>query len=191
MALKRVKSGTSLSSPSQRPYLYREYEHEYENTPIREGSLSTESLVMDPYPVARKVCRWGGLLFLLVGALGFSYPSALGAHLSATHNVVHLLSGLLLLIVGMKAEPSIVRGVCLGFGLAYALLGAAGFLFGSPGVSVALPGMGYDPFLLSVWADRFELGQNDHVLHLLLGGAFLLGGLKSARSVFSARMGLE
>jgi hypothetical protein len=94
-------------------------------------------------------------VFLLAGAVGFVEPNLLGMHLTPTHNVIHLVSGLLLLYVGFTGSPEAARGLSLVFGSVYFLLGLLGFVAPSV-VGSLLP---------------------DNVLHLALGGAFLFGGL--------------
>ena len=50
--------------------------------------------------MAKTVCKILGVVFLLVGLLGFVQPDFLGAHLSRAHNVVHIVSGAIALYLG-------------------------------------------------------------------------------------------
>lgn len=76
-----------------------------------------------------------GLVFLLVGVLGFvpactSNEMLLGIfHVNFAHNVVHLASGAVFLLCGMAgAGPS--RTFFRIFGIVYALVAALGFYYG-------------------------------------------------------------
>ncbi len=125
--------------------------------------------------MARTLCRWLGVVFLLAGAAGFVDPNLLGLHLTPIHNVIHIVSGLLLLYCGCAGSAAAARGLSLAFGSAYFLLGLLGFV--APGVVGSL--LGHGPGL-----DARSL-LPDNVLHLALGGAFLFGGLAqpSARTI--------
>ena len=56
--------------------------------------------------MAKQVCMILGVVFLLVGILGFVMPGLLGAHLTLAHNIVHLVTGALALWFGLKGTPS-------------------------------------------------------------------------------------
>jgi uncharacterized protein DUF4383 len=117
--------------------------------------------------MANKVCTILGVVFLLVGILGFVMPGLLGAHLSNVHNIVHLVSGALALYVGLKGSASAAKTFCLVFGVVYLLLGIAGFVAGTG-----------DDRMFTVLPGQLMLGTVDHVIHLALGVIFLIGGLK-------------
>ena len=74
-----------------------------------------------------KLCKVLGFALLLAGFAGFVSPNLLGMHLTAAHNVVHLVSGALALYFGF-ANPAGARGFLLGFGSIYGLLAAMGFV---------------------------------------------------------------
>lgn len=171
-------------SPSQRPYLYRGHEE------IQEPAVSAEPTTLDSYPVARRACRWGGLALVIAGAAGFAMPGFLGAHLSLVHNLIHLISGAVLVAVGAKARPSTVRATSLIFGSLYGLLGTMGFVLGQPLVS-SIAHISYDSFLWVIMPGQLELGQSDHMIHLLIGAAYLFAGMRSARSIFASRMSFD
>jgi len=119
--------------------------------------------------MANKVCTIVGVVFLLVGILGFVMPGLLGAHLSMAHNIVHLVSGVLALYIGLKGSAGAAKTFCLVFGVVYLLLGIVGFVAGT----------GADRMLVVI-AGQLELGTVDHAIHILLGIVFLVGGLMGA-----------
>lgn len=106
-----------------------------------------------------------GVLFIVIGGLGFAMPDLMGMHLTAAHNVIHLVSGALALYFGLKATPATARTFCTVFGALYALLGLVG-----------LVGSGSDG-MLTVIPDQLILGIRDHVVHLMAGALFLFAGL--------------
>ena len=120
--------------------------------------------------MAKRVCTILGVVFLLVGLAGFAMPTLLGAHLSLAHNVVHLVSGAAALYLGLKGSEDAARSFCWVFGAVYLLLGLAGFVAGE----------GADR-MLAVIPGTLELGTVDHVIHVLLGAVFLVGGFMSRR----------
>jgi Domain of unknown function (DUF4383) len=131
--------------------------------------------------MAKTICKILGVVFLLVGIAGFVAPGMLGTHLSLAHNLVHIISGAIALYFGFAGSPSGARTFCLAFGAVYLLLGVVGFVMGAPGAST-IPGMAHeDARLWKVLPGTLELGQMDHIVHLLLGVVFLIGGLLGRR----------
>ena len=127
--------------------------------------------------MAKTICKLLGVLFLLVGIIGFVAPHFLGTHLSMAHNLVHILSGIIALYFGFAGSLSGARGFALAFGAVYLLLGIVGFIMGSPGAS-NIPNMGTaDNRLWKVIPDTLEFGTADHAVHILLGIIFLAGAL--------------
>jgi hypothetical protein len=126
--------------------------------------------------MAKTIATVLGVGFLLVGILGFLAPGMLGMHLSATHNLVHLVSGAVSLYFGLAGTLAAARLFDLAFGAVYGLLGVLGFLLGSQGAPHGVPGPP-DARLWSVIPGVFEVGTSDHVVHILLGLLFLVGGL--------------
>ena len=116
--------------------------------------------------MAKTVCKILGVVFILVGLIGFVSPGFLGTHLSLTHNLVHLISGAVALYFGFAATLSAARLFCIIFGVVYGLLGICGFLLGDgpDRMFEALAGLG------------LHLGTMDHVVHILLSVVFLAGG---------------
>ncbi len=116
--------------------------------------------------MANRIATILGIVFLLVGVAGFVMPGVLGMHLSTAHNIIHLVSGAISLYLGLKGTPQAAKTFCIVFGAVYLLLGVAGFVAGS----------GEDR-MLAVLPGQLELGTMDHIIHVILGAVFLVGGL--------------
>lgn len=116
--------------------------------------------------MAKTIAKILGVVFILVGLCGFAAPNLLGAHLGTTHNLVHLISGAISLYFGFAATLSAARLFCIIFGIVYGLLGVAGFLLG----------VGPDRMFEALAALGLHLGTMDHVIHILLGVVYLIGG---------------
>jgi hypothetical protein len=129
--------------------------------------------------MAKRVCTVLGVVFLVVGLAGLALPGLLGAHLSLVHNVVHLVSGAAALYLGLKGTEAAARSFCWGFGAVYMLLGIAGFVAGSPGTPSVPGGHPPDDRLLAVIPGQLELGTMDHIIHVVFGLVFLVGGFLS------------
>lgn len=121
--------------------------------------------------MARTVATILGAGFLLVGIVGWVAPHFLGMHLTATHNWIHLITGAVSLWFGLKASLSAARGFCIVFGLVYLGLGVIGFLVGDG-----------PQRLLTLIPDAFIVGTPDHVVHIVLGAVYLIGGLATRTS---------
>lgn len=121
--------------------------------------------------MAKQVCTILGVVFLLVGILGFVMPGLLGAHLTMAHNIIHLVSGALALWLGLKGSLSGAKTFCLVFGLVYLLLGIAGFVAGTG-----------DDRMLELLPGQLMFGTVDHAIHVALGIIFLIGGLMTKAS---------
>lgn len=116
--------------------------------------------------MAKTICTLLGVVFLLVGIIGFFSPNLMGTHLTTTHNLVHIISGLISLYFGLAGSLSGARGFALAFGAIYLLLGVCGFILGTG-----------DDRMLSINALNLMLGTRDHAVHILLGVLFLIGAL--------------
>jgi hypothetical protein len=114
--------------------------------------------------MAKTVCKILGVVFLLVGVLGFAKADLLGAHLSPAHNIVHLVSGVIALYFGFAGTLSGAKAFSLVFGVVYMALGILGMAMGT----------GADRMLM---LGPLHFGQADHGIHILLGVIFLAGGL--------------
>ncbi|MDX6694738.1 MAG: hypothetical protein QOF02_2341 [Blastocatellia bacterium] len=132
--------------------------------------------------MAKTICKLLGVVFLLVGLCGFVAPGLMGTHLSVLHNVVHLASGAVALYLGFSGTLSAARMFCLVFGAVYLLLGILGFALGGAGTT-AMPGMSPDPNLWKLIPGQLELGRMDHIIHVLLGIIFLIGGFMTKADI--------
>jgi hypothetical protein len=128
--------------------------------------------------MAKTIAKLMGVVFILVGILGFLAPGLLGMHLSLAHNLVHLVSGALALYFGFKGSLSGARLFCIIFGVVYGLLGVAGFLLGHAGAHTveAVPAHGQDSSLFAALPGSLEFASPDHLVHILLAVVFLIGG---------------
>ena len=127
--------------------------------------------------LAKRIATILGIGFIAVALIGFLKHDLLGMHLSMTHHLIHLVTGLVSLYLGLKGSPSAAKTFCLVFGLVYAGLGIAGFLFGTQSSpSAGVPGPD-DAKLLKVIPGLFEVGTMDHIVHILLGAIYVIGGL--------------
>jgi hypothetical protein len=116
-----------------------------------------------------------GIGFILVGIAGFLAPGLLGMHLTLAHNLVHLVSGALALYFGLSGTLGAARMFCLVFGAVYLLLGLAGIVAGDG-----------EARMLTVIPGDLILGMPDHVVHILLGALFLIGGFTTRATVSRA-----
>ena len=138
--------------------------------------------------MAKTIATILGVVFLVVGVLGFIAPGLAGFHLSLAHNLVHIISGALGLYFGLKGTLAAARLFCIVFGIVYGLLGVAGYALGTDRQHT-LAGVthgGTDSNLLQVIAGQLELASMDHGLHILLGLVFLVGGLLTKANVRDA-----
>ena len=117
--------------------------------------------------MAKTVATILGVVFLLIGIVGFINHDFLGTHLSTSHNLVHIISGAVSLYFGLAGSLGGARTFCIVFGVVYALLGVAGFLLGS----------GPDRMFEALSSLGLHLGTMDHIVHILLGAVYLIGGL--------------
>jgi len=110
-----------------------------------------------------------GIIFLAVGLLGFVSNPVVGEshnaifHADKVHNMVHIISGILFLIVALAA-PARSSFFLKLFGIVYLLLGVLGFAAIGDSGMVTLLG-----FLTVNGADNY--------LHIVLGITIFLAGL--------------
>jgi len=121
--------------------------------------------------MAKAICKVLGVVFLIVGLLGFVFPNLLGMHLSGVHNIIHLMSAALALYFGFAASPSAARTFSLVFGAIYLLLGALGFI--TPRPVIALLQAHETP------GGVYSLAA-DNIIHMLLGAIFMIAGFARA-----------
>lgn len=121
-----------------------------------------------------------GIVFILVGIVGFVKHDMLGAHLSMAHNVVHLVSGAIALYFGTKGTLAQAKAFALIFGIVYLGLGVAGFVAGTQGNSEFGPA---DERMLKVMPGTLELGTMDHIIHIGIGALFILAALATRANI--------
>jgi len=114
--------------------------------------------------MAKTICKILGVVFLLVGVVGFASPDLLRAHLTPPHNVVHIVSGVIALYFGFAGSLSGAKAFSLVFGIVYLALGVMGLAMGEAPDRMLMLG-------------PLHLGTSDHAIHILLGIVFLAGGL--------------
>lgn len=125
--------------------------------------------------MAQTFCKVIGIVLLLVGVIGYANPNIMGMHLTSMHNIVHLLSGILALYFGFFASANAARTFSTVFGAIYLFLGILGFV--APEAVANIIQM----------HDTGVTSNNllpDNIVHLLLGGLFLIAGLvRSPRTI--------
>ena len=121
--------------------------------------------------MAKTISTILGVVFLIMGVLGFSSPEMMSMHLSAALNVVYILTGLIALYFGWKGTLQSARVFCYVLGIIYGLLGLIGLLAGGPGQ------------LMTLIPGQIMFGTADHVMHLIMGGIFLLAGFATRPAV--------
>jgi hypothetical protein len=126
--------------------------------------------------MAKMVATILGAAFVLVGLLGFIAPGMLGMHLSTAHNLIHIVSGAIALYFGLAGTLAAARMFNIIFGVVYLLLGLVGFLAGTQ-ATPSMPDMTPNAHLLKILPGTLEFGTMDHVVHILLGLVFILGGV--------------
>ncbi|KHD87580.1 MAG: hypothetical protein OM95_13375 [Bdellovibrio sp. ArHS] len=124
---------------------------------------------------AREVCVVQGILFLTVGLVGFVVTDLFTAHLSNSHNAIHIASGALALWFGFDSERS-ARIFSLTFGIIYGALAILGFALGRPAMAT-VGHIAEDRFLWKLIPRTLEFGTADHILHTLIASAFILGAI--------------
>jgi hypothetical protein len=130
--------------------------------------------------VAKTIALILGIGFIGVALIGFFAPAFLGMHLSFTHTLIHLVTGIVSIYFGTAGSLNGAKMFCIVFGLVYAGLGVAGFLLGSA-VTPNVPGPA-DGRILQVLPGHFEVGVADHIVHILLGAVYLIGGLATKKT---------
>ncbi len=122
---------------------------------------------------AKSVAILIGLVFVAVGILGFIDNPIVGDspdaifHADTVHNIVHIVSGVLFLFVGLGL-PAAARGFLITFGIIYLVIGIIGL------TSIGTEGMGKILGFLHV-------NGADNYLHVGLGLVILLMGFMSRK----------
>ena len=116
-----------------------------------------------------------GFIFIAVGLLGFVDNPIIGDsdkaifHADTVHNMVHIVSGALFVIIALAA-PGYAAGFLKLFGVVYLLIGVIGF------ISVGTEGVGRVLGFLHV-------NGADNFLHVALGVVIFLAGVASKKTV--------
>jgi hypothetical protein len=76
---------------------------------------------------AKQYCQIFGVILLLLGIIGFVTPAIGPLTFTTHHNLIHLVSGVVLVGVGFMA-PASARLACQIFGIVYGLVAVWGFL---------------------------------------------------------------
>ena len=122
---------------------------------------------------AKKLSLLFGVVFIAVGLLGFVSNPIIGIsenaifHADTMHNIVHIVSGVLFLLVALAA-PASSRRFLLLFGIVYFLIGIMGFF------TMGTTGMGEVLGFLHV-------NGADNYLHVGLGLIIFIAGIASKK----------
>ena len=118
-----------------------------------------------------------GIVFVIVGVLGFIENPIVGEYgyfmTNAVHNLAHLLIGIIMLVMASKGEASAAMSMTI-FGVVYLLLAVLGFVMSSPLLGLV------------------EYNAADNWLHVVLGVVLLVLGMTnkgSAPAMPSSGMG--
>lgn len=114
-----------------------------------------------------------GLSLVLIGLVGFVMDNLFGAHLSYTHNVIHVLTGALAMWFGFSSLATARRSNLI-WGIFYGALGILGFIAGVAGTP-SVGAIHEDRFLWRISPESLELGTVDHSMHIIFAAIFILG----------------
>ncbi len=122
--------------------------------------------------MTKTLATWFGVIFILIGVLGFipgitnDENMLLGIfHVDMIHNIIHLLTGVLALWMGMAGEAS-AKGYFKIFGVVYALVAVLGFFQGDSDMLLGL----------------FHNNMADTWLHVVVAVVFLWAGFSGGSS---------
>ena len=144
------------------------------------GANKNQSLDRIPLKHAKKltvtISRMVGALLVILGYCGLFMSMPFGLHMSVLHSLLVLPAGVWLVYNWYTYSSNGSFYTCLGFGVFFALLGAAGLIFGDPGlIALETGSQAYDPSILDSIPGFMPLGRVDHVFHGLLSVILLLG----------------
>lgn len=120
--------------------------------------------------MAKKLAVIFGIVFILVGVLAFVPNPIVGPNTDALfatdriHDMIHLLSGIVLLVVGLK-KPENAATALKVFGAVYLLVTVLGFIATNEEGKVL---------------GLITMNQADHFLHLVLGIVLIAAGTIAA-----------
>jgi hypothetical protein len=121
----------------------------------------------------QKAAKWFGIIFVLIGVLGFipgitSDGYLLGIfEVDTVHNVIHLLSGIIALFCANNMGAA--KGYFKIFGVVYALVTIMGFLDGTSILGI------------------FSVNGADNILHLLIAAVALYIGFSGPKTMSGAQ----
>ena len=128
--------------------------------------------------MANRISVIMGAVFILMGLAGFGFNNMLGAHLTLTHNLIHLVSGAVSLYIGLKGSASAAKMFCYVFGVFYLGLGVSGYWFGFSHGASYLPESatdnGYNTNMFRMIPGVLELGTIDHLIHIVIGAVYII-----------------
>lgn len=111
--------------------------------------------------MAKSIAALFGLIFTVIGLLGFVLPSPLFGlfEVDVTHNVIHILTGLIGLLAA-KGGKGPARTYLLVFGIVYAIVAVLGFTMNGDILGF------------------FHANMEDNILHTVTALVFLIGSAK-------------
>ncbi len=120
--------------------------------------------------MAKKLAMIFGVVFVLVGLLGFINNPIVGAegifNTNMLHNIAHLLIGIVLILVAKKESTAVLWMKI--FGAVYLLLAVLGFMVVSKGGDMIL--------------NLVAVNAADNWLHVVLGVVLLIVGFMAGKS---------
>jgi len=126
--------------------------------------------------MAKKLAKVFGIIFILVGLLGFIGNPVIGEmgffHSDMIHNLIHIVSGLILLLAAAKGAASMWLKI---LGIIYLLVAVLGFMM------IDSTGMAYVLGIISV-------NSADNWLHLVLGLIFVWAGMSGKKDLVPMSM---
>ncbi len=121
--------------------------------------------------MAKTLAKVFGVVFLLVGALGFVSNPIVGMmgmfHTNMAHNLVHLLIGVVLLLMAKTEEKAAMWLKIVG--VVYLLVAVLGFMMTTAGGTANLLGL-------------VEVNGADNWLHLVLGVVLFFAGFSGKKN---------
>lgn len=137
-----------------------------------QARTATHTAQFERVTFAREACYILGALFITIGLVGFVVDNLMGAHLSYTNNVIHVLSGVVALISAYASRRA-ARICAYSLGAIYGVLGILGFIMGLP-ADPSVGAIARDSSLWVISPQVLEFGTADHILHLVFAAAFIL-----------------
>ncbi|MDR7522639.1 MAG: DUF4383 domain-containing protein [Armatimonadota bacterium] len=78
--------------------------------------------------MAKTYCQWVGVILIVLGVIGFFTSEFITLQFNTTHNLIHLISGVILAYLGFTGTS--VKVGAQAFGIIYTLVALVGFLGG-------------------------------------------------------------